>query len=340
MNVRKKWSARSQGAIPVLTTSTAFSVDGGTCTRSRRAARRRRVSFADRAGALMRPIFRLLPYAVIAAVAAAMPYAGYRLYLYVLTSPHFAAKTINVSGNVHVHRDAVLGAAGLAEGINVLSLDESDAEEALRALPWTRSAIVDGQLPDHVEVSIVERKAVAVVVEEKSWLVDEDGNVFKELDPGELDREMLVIGGVEVSRLAESGDERRIRESVGEAISLADQYRRMGLERYGRISGVDYDDVTGFTLVTEDRKRFAMGFGDTGVGAGSLLGTGGRDFASKLSRLSVILADIEQRGSRMRVVRLDDEKHPWKVAVAGTNLRFLPEAADVQRGESSKELLP
>jgi cell division protein FtsQ len=323
LGLKRRLVTRTQGRLPVMVSSSAFAAEG-TSTRTRR-AHRRNTRLMRRVRGWVGPVSRYLPYLMVALVTAAVPLGAVKLYVYMLTSPHFAVTQVRVEGNDRVDRDAVLSAAGIAYGGNILSIDEERAEAGIRALPWVAAVDVATKLPDTVLVTVRERTAVAVVVEERSWLVDADGQIFKELEPGELSDGLLVIGGVGVSLLDRLGDQKQVRELVAEALSLTAEYRRLELERYGKLTGVDYDRLAGFTLVTEQRSRFVLGVGDA---------------AAKLERLSVVLSDLGKRGAAARTVRLDNEKQPWKVAVAGTHLRFVPEEVDVGTASRSRDMLP
>jgi len=112
---------------------------------------------------------------------------------------------------------------------------------------------------------------------------------------------------------------------LGEALAIAKDYRTMGLGRRCRISGVDYDDIVGYTLVSSEQQRFVLGFGG---------------FPEKLHRLAVVLEDLDRRNSDVEVVRLDNEKQPWKVAAAGTNVKFSSGPAPISVPALGRELLP
>ncbi len=275
-------------------------------TRSRRRTVRSRSvagSLPDIGGAA----FRLLPYLLVATLAAGIPALGYFAYVKLLTSPYFALSEVVVEGNSRMTTEEVVAASGVQVGENVLSIDEDLVTERLRYLPWAETVDVERELPDRLVIRVKERVVAAVLVEEGSYLVDQAGYVFKELEPRELTSDLLVISGVEARKRIDAGDERRAREIVGEALGIVKRYRDRGLDRYYKVVEAGYDERFGYTLVCAGGERFEMGFGD---------------YTAKLGRLEVVLADLAGRRSPLEVVSLDNEKYPEKVAVAGAHVEL------------------
>ena len=268
---------------------------------------------------------RLAPYVAIAVVTAALPLVGYKVYLHMLTSPHFATRTIEVVGTERLQAATVIDASGLETGINILKVDEAEVEERLRWLPWVKKVSVRRRLPDTVVITIDERKAAALLVEKGTFLVDEGGFIFKEMEQTDYSPDLLVIAGLEASRLIKMGDERRVREVLTEALAIARDYGAMGLNRFYRVTEVHYSELLGFTLVCRGRQRFALGFGE---------------YPDKLRRLANILVDLETRGSGVETVRLDNEKQPWKVAVGGSSVKLQGRIKGPRIPAMGAELLP
>jgi len=272
--------------------------------------RRRRVKSRSVAVSLPRmggAALRILPYFIVAAVSAGAPALGYFAYVKLLTSPYFALSEVVVEGNVRMTEEEVVSAAGVQAGENVLSIDEDLVTERLRYLPWAETVDVSRELPDRLVIRVKERIAAAALVEEGSYLVDAKGYLFKQVEPQDLTPDLLVISGVQAQRRIRENDEKRAREIVSEALGIVKRYKERGLDRYYKVAEVGYDERFGFTLVCAGGERFEMGLGD---------------HQGKLARLEVVLADLAGRKSPLEVVRLDNEKHPGKVAVAGTQVRL------------------
>ena len=323
--VRKLFmSGKRQQGVGGFNPAAAFDApSSGKRRRRRRKVSRTKYRETVKSGALS--LVKFIPYLLIATAAASLPLAGYKLYVYFLSSPYFALRQIEVQGVERLSSDLIVRATGLSAGANVLAIDEDGAREKLEALAWIRRADVSRELPDRVVITVVERHPAAILVEENSWLVDTEGNPFKELAQSDYDPSLLVLAGVEVSRLHRAGRGERAREMLGEALAIAKDYRAMGLDRRCSIAGVDYDDIVGYTLVSSEQQRFVLGFGN---------------FPEKLHRLSVVLEDLSRRDSGVEVVRLDNEKQPWKVAAAGTSVEFSAGPVPLSMPALGRELLP
>jgi cell division protein FtsQ len=73
----------------------------------------------------------------------------------------FRADDIQVTGTERLPVRRVLRLAGVNETTNVVHFDSGDAERRLEASPWIARAAVERRLPDRIEISVVERFAVA-----------------------------------------------------------------------------------------------------------------------------------------------------------------------------------
>jgi cell division protein FtsQ len=139
---------------------------------------------------------------------------------WVLNSPLFDLRTLQVSGNRHLSVDAVRTAAGLTEGTSVLWLSPADVERRLELDPWILRADVERTLPGTLSVSVVERTPVAVVSAGGRMLVAADGTVLGKADPD------VTLPLVKVSRgLLEPGDRLTAKEELAVAIHLPPELR-------------------------------------------------------------------------------------------------------------------
>jgi hypothetical protein len=274
---------------------------------------------------LLRNIVRFVPYALIAAATAALPVFGYELYVDLMTSPHLALQSVEVVGCERVDSDEVRRSANVAAGENLLQIDEEAVAERLRWHPWVRKVDVVKHLPDRLTITIEERVPAAVLVGERTFLVDNDGTLFKEMSASEFDSDLLVIAGVEATRLVKMGEERRLRLTLCEIMAVVREYKSLGLDVYYPVVEAHYDEVIGVTLVAAGRQQFVLGMGD---------------YPARLRRLGEVLAHLAKNGSGVSEIRLDNEKHPWKVAVAGSTIQFDSRRAVTTIPAASLEMLP
>jgi len=325
--LRKAWYSRKK-APRVTSFNPSTTGPGGGPGSGRSGPRKRKTTESASKMDLKAPFvaaLRLVPYVLVALFAASLPLLSYQVYIVLLSSPYLALNEIEVVGANRIAVEMVIAASGLEKGVNILKIDEDLVEKQLGHLPWVKRVNVEREIPDRVVVRIEERVAAALLAGKSVFLVDEDGYLFKEMAPDEFDPDLLVIGGLEATRLIKMGEERRVRETLTEALAIRRDYRSMGLDRFYRITEIQCDELLGFTLVSRGSQRFMLGFGE---------------YPEKLRRLGTVLADLEKRGSGVDVVRLDNEKQPWKVAVGGTGVKL----EDRRRGRlipaPGMELLP
>lgn len=115
-------------------------------------------------------------------------------------SPLVDVDHIEVSGTAHTDPEALAKALGIGRGRAMVSVDESAAENRLRALPWVATATVTTRWPGTVQVRVTERAAVAIAGSgDEVFLVDALGRV---LGPAGDDPALPTVSPV----VAEPGD--------------------------------------------------------------------------------------------------------------------------------------
>lgn len=257
-------------------------------------------AFGRRVGEkLRRPVAVTFKIVLVVAVAAGTVSMARLVERHVRTAPAFATSEIVVEGNGRLSREAVLEAAGLAEGRNVFDVAPEVAEAALRDSPWIAEAQVRRQLPGRYEIRVRERRAVAMLaMGGPLFLVSEDGTVFKELDESDA-VDLPVITGV--SRARFTGD-RAFRASVVlEVVALLHDYRGAGLWRREPIAEVHIEEDDGLSLyIGEDALLVRLGRGP---------------FREKLRRLRQILDRLKRRDARAEYIYLDNVRRPDRATV-------------------------
>jgi cell division septal protein FtsQ len=76
--------------------------------------------------------------------------------LAILVLPVFRAKSVAISGNHLVARNAVLDAARLSSSQSLFTVDGEQVRQRIEKLPWVRSASVETELPSTVRITIRE----------------------------------------------------------------------------------------------------------------------------------------------------------------------------------------
>jgi cell division protein FtsQ len=98
----------------------------------------------------------------------------------VLRSPLLAVRRVIVVGAVHTAPADAERAAGLTHDRQMADLDLGAMDRAVDALPWVATARVIRHWPDHVTISITERRPVAAAADARAgWaLLDRSGRVL------------------------------------------------------------------------------------------------------------------------------------------------------------------
>lgn len=125
----------------------------------------------------------------------------------ILQSPYFKVTSLNITGNNRLSIQEVLDTARIRPDTNVLLVNLPLARKYLLSHPWIAAAEVTRELPGKLFLSIKEHQPLAILDLGRKFLINVEGNIFKEVsdtDPVELP----VIEGLDFSDLA-LGDMRR-----------------------------------------------------------------------------------------------------------------------------------
>lgn len=120
---------------------------------------------------------------------------------------YFRARTLEVEGNNILSKEEILKEAGINPGDNILSVNLSMVRKKVMANPWVAEAGVGRKIPSGIVIRIAEHKCIAVLDLGKEFLLNENGEIFKEkaaADPGGVP----VIKGLAFSDLNLSGTKR------------------------------------------------------------------------------------------------------------------------------------
>ena len=97
-------------------------------------------------------------------------------------SPYFSARQIQVEGARRLPARVVAAQAGVHEGVNVLGVNLSAARRKLLAHPWIAEAEVRREIPSALHIRIREHVPAAVVDIGRKFLLNEQGEIFKEVE--------------------------------------------------------------------------------------------------------------------------------------------------------------
>jgi cell division protein FtsQ len=275
---------------------------------------RRRVDVAKKtaeikavASTLAPTLLRVLGAAV---ASAAIVFGAYSLLKWARQSPRFAITTLTVSGNSHASDAELARFGGLQLGQNLVALDALAVERLVAGHPWVKDARVNRRFPQGLDIQITEHKPVAMVSLGDLYLLDEDGEPFKRVQPSDA-LDLPIVTGIEREDYVARHDETVLR--LTDALSLAQSYAASASGKAAPLSEVHLE-LQGVTLVTADGQHVQLGEGA---------------WREKLDRLARVRQELKARSLTAAVIRLDNRARPSSVTVS---LQTINPPASPERG--------
>jgi cell division protein FtsQ len=218
---------------------------------------------------------------------------------YLVSSPRFALRTLQVEGNVRLSPQEVAERGGLALGDNVFALDLVAVERALANEPWIASVQVRRKLPGSVTVVLTEHDPVALVsLESRLYLVSRQGRVFKEVAPNDpLD--LPVVTGLTARDVV--SDREGVEKEVERALDVIDELGKSPIGQRFPVQEIHLERDGSLQAIV-GRDAIALHLGKPPV-------------RGKLEQAARVLDEIAARKAQPSIVFLDNEGSPERVVV-------------------------
>jgi cell division protein FtsQ len=252
-------------------------------------------------------------FAAIGLLLATVALSSLFIYAYnvIISRPYFEIKEISVRGLKELTEKEVLASAEIKPAQNLLAINTDAVIRRVTANQWVKNVYVGRELPNKLVLEVQERSPLALVKQGGDfYLMDGEGYVFKKLSKGDEVDLPILTGNVQ--------DKTKSAFFLS-TLNLLKTISGSGRYAYlGTISEIHIDDIFGLSLIT-------------GNGLYLKLGTGG--FESKMKKLTLVLADLEQRGMKngYLCVDLSDES---KVTVQRKNA-----PGRIEQGNKGKQYL-
>ncbi len=106
---------------------------------------------------------------------------------------YFNVKSINVNGLIKLKAENVIGFSGIEKGQNIITVKKSKMRESLLKHPYIKDVYIEKDLPDSMDINIIERMEFFCVPYMGSYvIIDEEGMALRvENDITNLDRPIL-----------------------------------------------------------------------------------------------------------------------------------------------------
>lgn len=223
-------------------------------------------------------------------------------YHFLLTLPYFCLKgpeAIEISGAQRSQPLKVLQDLQIKPGTSLLAILPLKVERALRQQPWVAQVDLRRHWPDRLSIQIKEHQPLAIVQLEQLYLMNQEGQLFKILEPQDpsdlpvitgLQREHFQrVGGQPTPLLAKLFDFMQFLKDNRQDINLAS------------IGEIHVDPENGFIIYP------------FGLKAG--LNLGFKDYQQKLAKLEKIWPYLKQQGQLAAVDKID-LNYPQRVLVS------------------------
>ena len=222
-------------------------------------------------------------------------------YLYVSKSDYFAVKKVVISGLNKINREDILRVTGLDRPINIWLFDADQVAADLSALPWLDEVRISKTMPDTVTIEVLEHRPKLLVSLGRLYYLDENGYLFKELEPGEKPDLVIVSGFTEDELLSRTpGVQTALAEVFNLVEILAARHDEFKLDH---ISEINYDAVRGLTIFAR------RGELEVKVGFGA--------YEEKFRRLNRVEAHLRQYGQFEGLVYINLEASPRVIVRPG-----------------------
>ncbi len=148
---------------------------------------------------------------VIAGVAGLLATSGLFVFVHdVITQcDYFKANRLKIEGGPRLNHEQIIAVARVKKGVNILSVNLSMARRRLLAHPWIAEAEVRREIPSGLHIRVREHVPLAIVELDRKYLINENGQVFKELtaaDPANLP----LVSGLELSDIRRVGQTKTV----------------------------------------------------------------------------------------------------------------------------------
>ena len=205
-------------------------------------------------------------------------------YSVLISGSYFEIKEISVRGLKELTEKDVLASAEIRPAQNLLAINTDAVIRRVAANQWVKNVYIGRELPNKLVLEVQERTPLALVKQGNDFfLMDGEGYVFKKL--GKSDQvDLPVLTGFNVQDKTKTPLFLSMLHLL-KTVSGSSQYAYLGT-----ISEIHIDDVFGLSLIS-------------GAGLYLKLGMGG--FESKLKKLTLVLADLEQRGMKNGYLCID-----------------------------------
>ncbi len=142
----------------------------------------RRKRLSDLKGRIVFYLKIILIITIVPAVSCAFIF----IYDCITQSDCFRAKNIEIKGNKILSNETILKESGIKLGDNIFAINISKARKNIMSNPWAAEVEVNRKIPSAIAITIKEYKCLAVIDIGKKYLINEQGEIYKEKDSSDI----------------------------------------------------------------------------------------------------------------------------------------------------------
>lgn len=123
-------------------------------------------------------------------------FVGVSMYL-LCTLPYFSVETININGTYKYTAEEIAEKGSLKKGRNIFVQMFKGISSSVTELPYVKSASVKINLPNKIEISVIERTPYFIAFDKDKntfYKIDEEGYILEQVDINEKKDELLTYG--------------------------------------------------------------------------------------------------------------------------------------------------
>jgi cell division protein FtsQ len=138
----------------------------------------------------------LVAFNVVVGIAALLATSCLFILVYdVITQcDYFRAQSLKIAGMQRLTGKQIVQQARVSKGVNVMAVNLSMVRKRLMAHPWIAEAEVRREIPSGLYIRIKEHVPLAIVELDRKYIINEQGQVFKEWTDSDPDTLPLVSG--------------------------------------------------------------------------------------------------------------------------------------------------
>lgn len=159
----------------------------------------------------------------------------------------FEIRAIEVRGVERVRPWELQVVGELAVGQNLLSVDEGETTGKLERHPWIKEVALRRCFPNRIILDVREREPAAILSYGELYYVDEDGEVFKKVKPGDR-LNLPILTGLDKPGHLQKGAIGR--QAIRESLALIQKVAEKTRFQPDQISEVHLDENAGYSIYT------------------------------------------------------------------------------------------